>query len=153
MEITHRDRNGNYWRFVINCTPQQGEQIRRTLAGVRNMGNRAALSISAIIDADANGPLYAEFENAVLQGLAARFPADQERRTPQPVQGGKPKRPVFTRFLPVLDTLRENLRNSFGHEYGPLFEFLHKFGKTETVKGPPPQVGRVGAKMSQMSLP
>lgn len=95
MEITHRDRNGNYWRFVINCPPQQGEQIRRTLAGVRNMGNRAALSISAIIDADANGPLYAEFENAVLQGLAARFPADQERRTPQPVQGGKPKRPVF----------------------------------------------------------
>lgn len=90
MEIIHQDRNGNNWRFGIDCTERQADRIRGALAGVRNMGNRDALSMSAVMDADgsrATAELYAAVENALLQGLAERFPAPE----PQPVRDPGPQ--------------------------------------------------------------
>lgn len=81
MEITHRDRNGQYWRFGINCTPEQAETIRRALAGVRNMGRPHVLSISALIEEQAAGGIFADVETAILRGLADAFPV---RITPEP---------------------------------------------------------------------
>jgi len=76
--VTHRDRRGNVWRFGINCTREQRETIRRALAGVRNMGNRDALTLSRLL-ADADNPdgnpaVFADVEAAMLRGLAERFP-------------------------------------------------------------------------------
>lgn len=95
MEITHRDRNGNYWRFGINCTPEQADTIRRALAGVRNMGRPAALSIGALIEETNNAPLFADIETAILRGLAAAFPY-RTPTPPQPQQG----RPTPGRLFP-----------------------------------------------------
>lgn len=81
MGITHQDRNGKYWRFGINCTPEQADIIIRALAGVRNMG-RGALSIKALIEETENAPLFDNIETAILRGLAAAFPY----RTPTPPQ-------------------------------------------------------------------
>lgn len=86
--LTHRDRRGRVWRFGIDCTRPQYDTIRGALAAVRNMGNRHALSISAIMDAERNGELFADVEAAMLQGLAARFPE------PQPVQETRQARPM-----------------------------------------------------------
>lgn len=81
MEITHRDRNGQYWRFGIDCTAEQGETIRRALAGVRNMGRPHALSISALMEEHNAGEVFANVETAILRGLADAFPV---RKTPEP---------------------------------------------------------------------
>lgn len=81
MEITHRDRNGQYWRFGIDCTAEQGETIRRALAGVRNMGRPHALSLSALMEEHNAGEVFANVETAILRGLADAFPV---RITPEP---------------------------------------------------------------------
>ncbi len=75
--ITHTDRRGRVWRFGIDCSRPQYDTIRGALAAVRNMGNRHALSISGIMEAERNGELFASIENAMLQGLAERFPEPQ----------------------------------------------------------------------------
>lgn len=92
MEITHRDRNGQYWRFGIDCTAEQGETIRRALAGVRNMGRPHALSISALMDEQAAGEVFANVETAILRGLAAAFPV-QDAAKPQALRKPTPPQP------------------------------------------------------------
>ena len=106
MEITHRDRNGQYWRFNIDCTAEQGEKIRQTLAGVRNMGRARALSISALMEEQAAGRIFADVETAILRGLADAFPY---RETPEP-QGLRnrpeptPPQPQPVQVTPADDT-------------------------------------------------
>lgn len=85
--LTHTDRRGRVWRFGIDCTRPQYEAIRGALAAVRNMGNRRALSISALMDAERNGELFADVEAAMLRGLADRFPEPQRQ---QPTQQARP---------------------------------------------------------------
>lgn len=96
MVIQHRDRNGQYWRFCIDCTTEQADAIRRALAGVRNMGRPAALSISAIMEEQAAGEIFAAVETAILRGLADTFPVQiapepQPRRDPTPTPQEQPK--------------------------------------------------------------
>lgn len=81
--LTHTDRRGNVWRFGIDCTRPQYDTIRGALAAVRNMGNRHALSISGLMEAERTGGLYADIEAAMLRGLAERFPVPAPPQ-PQP---------------------------------------------------------------------
>ena len=84
MEIQHRDRNGKFWRFRIDCTPEQADAIRAALACVRNMGRGPALSLANLKSDAENGPLYAAIEAALLRGLADAFPLTPPRQDPPP---------------------------------------------------------------------
>lgn len=106
MEITHQDSRGNLWRFGIDCTPAEFEQIRGMLARVRSVGTGGArpLSLSAIAEDRKRETIGREVEAALLAGLLQRFPApdriapdaprifppqrgnQEPTRTPAPVQ-------------------------------------------------------------------
>ena len=77
MEITHQDSRGNLWRFGIDCTPAEFEQIRGMLARVRAMGTGGPrpLSLSAISEDRKRETVGREIEAALLAGLLQRFPA------------------------------------------------------------------------------
>jgi len=122
--IQHRDRRGNVWRFGIDCTPAQSETIRGALAAVRNMGGRAVLSISGILEAERNGPLYADIEGALLRGLAERFPAPQRIAPgiaptppkPQPVQEPQRTAPPMQSPAPVPEEPEQETRPGYWWE-------------------------------------
>ena len=97
--LTHTDRRGNVWRFGIDCTRPQYDTIRGALAAVRNMGNRRALSISALMDAERNGELFADVEAAMLRGLAARFPVP----SPAPREPARQQAAPTRSTAPALD--------------------------------------------------
>ena len=75
--IEHRDRTGKLWVFGIDGTRAQLDAIRAALACVRNMRTRPPCSISALTSAEHNAPVFDAVEAAILEGLAARFPAPE----------------------------------------------------------------------------
>jgi len=72
--IEHTDRQGNAWRFTLDCTLQQANSINEILAGFRVMGGRQLLTITGILNADDNARFYADLENVFLSALSQRFP-------------------------------------------------------------------------------
>lgn len=101
MVITHQDRNGQFWRFNIDCTNEQGEKIRRALAGVRNMGRARNLSITELTEEYAAGDLFANVEAALLRGLADTFPV-RAALEPQGLRPGVPTEPQPVQAAPSL---------------------------------------------------
>lgn len=88
MEIIHNDKGGKPWVFSIDCTPYQAELLKRTLTGVRDIGNREQLALRYYDDYEANELFCRTVERAILQGLAASFPTGEDTH-----QGQEPTAP------------------------------------------------------------
>lgn len=69
MTIEHIAKNGQRWKFPIDCTPYQAKLLRRMLYAMRSVGSREGLTLTYLENAQDNDVFLADAENTILQAL------------------------------------------------------------------------------------